>query len=256
MNRVFTLIFLAAISVCNGQSFYGSQYAVGTPVNDSITSTPISDPGPGGCYPSASYTVTFPISKVTGVENYMLITAVSPGNSLYTTQKGTVHAGDMLTFTSETPSYDFYFPKGGGIVYTIKARGTPKTADETYACGQFVETTYTNDCPDVVTYTFIQTAKVQATQGNTSQPTLKIMPLVNFTQTSYSKSTNVSIDASISLKDAKFELYDTYGRRAKSIAITDRAFTINRDGLDDGTYFWKVINNNMAIGLGKVIITH
>lgn len=250
------MLFFALFSVCNGQSFYGSQYFVGTPVNDSITTTPVSDPGPGGCYPSASYTVTFPVSKVDGVENYMLITAVSPGNALYTTQKGTVHAGDMLPFTPETPSYDFYFPKGGGIVYTIKARGTPKTAGQPYTCGQFVETTYSNDCPDVVTYTFIQTAKVQESSNNTSQPALKIMPLVNFTQTSFSKSTTVNIDASVSLKDTRFELYDSFGRKTKSVAVTDRSFNISRDGMDDGTYFWKVVNNNTTIGLGKIIITH
>ncbi|HXB13037.1 MAG TPA: hypothetical protein VNZ45_13705, partial [Bacteroidia bacterium] len=132
MNRIFKLLFFVLVSTTTAfsQSFYGSQYFVGIPVNDSITSTPISDPGPGGCYASASYTVTFPVSKVSGVKNYMLVTAVSPGNSAYTTQSGVLHKGDTLPFTSNSPSYDFYFPTGGGIMYTIKAKGTPQVAGE------------------------------------------------------------------------------------------------------------------------------
>src|SRR5690349_24505719 len=112
MNRLLSFLFLLffSVSVAHAQSFYGTQYFVGTPVNDSITSTPISDPRPNGCTPSASYSVTFPASKVTGVKNYILINAVSPGNSVYTTLNGIVHVGDTLTFTSETPSYDFFCP--------------------------------------------------------------------------------------------------------------------------------------------------
>lgn len=257
MKRLLYSLALALLSACAySQSFYGIQYFVGTPVNDSITSTPISDPGPDGCNPSASYTVIFPISKVTGVKNYILINAVSPGNSVYTPLTGIVHVGDTLPFTSETPSYDFYFPRGGGIVYTIRARGTPTVANENYPCGQFIETTKPSGCPDIITYSFIQTGKVEAAGANVSQLTYKIMPLVTFAAASFSKITSVVVDASISLKDAKLELYDNFGRKVKTITVDSRSVMIDRQGMEDGTYFWKMINNNSTIGLGKVIITH
>jgi hypothetical protein len=256
MKRTATLIVLLFIvSIAYSQSFYGSQYFVGTKVNDSITSTPISDPGPGGCYPSAAYTVTFPISKITGIKNYMLIDAVSSGNSVYTTQIGNVHTGDTLVFSSQYPSYDFYFPTGGGVVYTIRAIGTPTKAGESYSCGQFIEATDASGCPDIISYTFIQTAKVQVTNGIVSPQVFKIVPLVNLAP-SFSKTTSVTIDVSVTLKDARFELYDISGRKAASQPINDRNFTIDRNGMADGNYFWKVINNNATIGLGKIVITH
>lgn len=257
MNRLLSFVFLLFFaSSVYSQSFYGTQYFVGTPVNDSITSTPISDPRPDGCNPSASYTVMFPISKVTGVKNYILINAVSPGNSVYTTLKGIVHVGDTLPFTSETPNYDFYFPSGGGIVYTIRAIGTPKVTDESYPCGQFVETTKPSGCPDIITYSFIQTGKVQAASANVAQLTYKIMPQVTLAAASFSKITTVIVDESITLKDAKFELYDNFGLKVKTVPFTDHTFMVDRNGVTDGTYFWKVINNNSTIGLGKVVITH
>lgn len=249
----FTLFFIAA---AYSQSFYGSQYLVGTRVNDSITSTPISDPGPGGCYPSASYTVTYPISKVSGITNYMLITAVSPGNSAYTTQIGVLHAGDTLAFTQQYPSYDFYFPTGGGIVYTLKAAGIPKNSGESYPCGQFIETTNTSGCPDVISYTFIQTGSVQAKNDKVSPLAFKIVPLVNLSAPSFSTDATVTVDKSIILKDSRFELYDSYGRKTETVPVNDYNFTIDRKGVSDGTYFWKVINNDETIGLGKVVITH
>jgi len=257
MNRVFAFLSLILFSftVAHGQSFYGSQYFVGTPVNDSITSTPISDPGPGGCYASASYTVTFPVSKVTGVKNYMLITAVSPDNSAYTTQSGVLHKGDTLPFTANTPGYDFYFPTGGGIMYTIRAKGTPKTAGEIYPCGQFIETTSTSGCPDIVSYTFIQSAKVQVTNGIVSPMAFKIVPLVTFGASSFSSTTSITIDASVNLKDTRFELYDDFGRRLQSTQVTGHAFTVSRTGIPNGEYIWKVINDKQTIGLGDVIIT-
>lgn len=254
ISALFLILFYATATY--SQSFYGSQYLVGTKINDSITSTPISDPGPGGCYPSASYTVTYPISKVNGVTNYMLVTAVSPGNSAYTTQIGVVHVGDTLAFTQQYPSYDFYFPTGGGIVYTIKAAGVPKTAGENYPCGQFIETTNTSGCPDVISYTFIQSGKVQATSDKVSPLAFKIVPLVNLSVASFSTDANVTIDKSIILKNSRFELYDSYGRKIESRSVTDHDFTIDRKGINDGTYFWKVINNDETIGLGKVVITH
>jgi hypothetical protein len=256
MKRIFALLFfiLFAIAAAHSQSFYGSQYFVGAPVNDSITSTPVSDPGPGGCYASASYTITFPVSKVTGIKYYMLVTAVSPGNSAYTTQAGTLHKGDTLPFTSNSPSYDFYFPTGGGIMYTIKAKGTPQKAGEIYPCGQFIETTSTSGCPDVVSYTFIQSATVQTKNGAVSPMAFKMVPLVTFGASSFSTITNITIDASINLKDARFELYDAYGRRVQSAAITDHAFTVSRKGIPNGQYVWKVINDKATIGLGDVII--
>jgi hypothetical protein len=258
MKRTLYTAFFAlfCFSAAYGQSFYGTQYFVGTPVNDSITSTPIADPKPGGCNPSPSYTVMFPVSKVTGVKFYMLINAVSPGNSVYTALKGIVHVGDTLAFSDETPSYDFYFPAGGGIVYTLRAKGTPQKADENYPCGQFVETTKPTGCPDIITYTFIQTGKVQASGGSVSQLTYKIMPQVNLAASSFSKITSVIIDASITLKDTKFEMYDNYGRKVKTLTVSDHTFMVDRIGIEDGTYFWKVFNNNSTIGLGKVTVTH
>lgn len=186
----------------------------------------------------------------------MLITAVSPGNSAYTTQIGVLHVGDTLPFTTQYPSYDFYFPKGGGIVYSIRAIGTPQTAGENYPCGEFIETTNTSGCPDVISYTFIQTGSVQAKNDKVSPLSFKIVPLVKLTAPSFSVTTTVYIDPSITLKDSRFELYDSYGRRTASKKISDHTFTIDRKGISDGTYFWKVINNDETIGLGKVVITH
>jgi hypothetical protein len=256
MNKLLSVLFFVPFTLAAyGQSFYGSQYVVGSPLNDSIASTPISDPGPGGCYPSASYTVTFPMSKVTGVKYYMLITAVSPGNSAYTTQLGQLHVGDTLPFISAYPSYDFYFPTGGGIMYIIKAIGTPTKEGEYYSCGEFVENTNSAGCPDVISYNFVQSAKVQDPKNSSSQVPMRIMPLVTLSAASFSSTNTVNIDPSIKIKDARFELYDAFGRRVQSTVISDKTFTITREDIPNGNYIWKVINDRETIGLGKVIIT-
>ncbi|HXB11409.1 MAG TPA: hypothetical protein VNZ45_05445, partial [Bacteroidia bacterium] len=95
----------------------------------------------------------------------------------------------------------------------------------------------------------------QAANNSVSPMAFKIVPLVTFGASSFSTTTNITIDASITVKDARFELYDDFGRRLQSTAITGHTFTINRTGIPNGQYVWKVINDKQTIGLGDVIIT-
>lgn len=52
-----------------------------------------------------------------------------------------------------------------------------------------------------------------------------------------------------------FEMTDILGKQVKSIKeITDKQFSVSRNGLQDGIYFYKITSNGNTIGKGKVII--
>lgn len=52
-----------------------------------------------------------------------------------------------------------------------------------------------------------------------------------------------------------FELTDVLGKKVKSISgISEKQFTISRNELESGIYFYKIQNENGVVGIGKVII--
>ncbi|MEO6902517.1 MAG: family 16 glycosylhydrolase [Bacteroidia bacterium] len=65
---------------------------------------------------------------------------------------------------------------------------------------------------------------------------------------------SIFIPHEIILKDAILKMYDVCGREVKMVSINSNETIIHRDALQNGIYFYNIINNNENIGVGKMII--
>ena len=71
----------------------------------------------------------------------------------------------------------------------------------------------------------------------------------------FNESTTFSVDKSVQLKDAEFKLFDVVGKEVRSISgINSRQFTLEKNELSAGVYFYKLSNNGREIANGKVVI--
>lgn len=64
----------------------------------------------------------------------------------------------------------------------------------------------------------------------------------------------------ISLNGVKFEkgewaLYEIFGRKVKSDDFSGNAFQITSTGLNDGTYFLKILLDDVLAGTGKITVS-
>ncbi len=65
---------------------------------------------------------------------------------------------------------------------------------------------------------------------------------------------NIKISAEIILKDAVIKMYDVCGREVKAVFINDHQTIVDRAELQNGIYFYQVINNNESVAKGKLVI--
>lgn len=77
---------------------------------------------------------------------------------------------------------------------------------------------------------------------------------INIYPNPFSASFTVSIPSEIMLKDGIIKIIDLSGREAKTVSIINNETIIDRGELQTGIYFYEIINNNVAIGKGKLVI--
>lgn len=70
----------------------------------------------------------------------------------------------------------------------------------------------------------------------------------------FNTSFTLKISSDIIIKNALVQLYDVYGKLAKTISIESNEEIIDRGELQNGIYFYSIINNNQSIVKGKLII--
>jgi hypothetical protein len=64
----------------------------------------------------------------------------------------------------------------------------------------------------------------------------------------------LKISADVNLTKAELRIVDLCGKEVKSVLINSNETVISRDNLQDGIYFYSIINNNESIGKGKLIV--
>ncbi|MBA3704943.1 MAG: T9SS type A sorting domain-containing protein [Bacteroidetes bacterium] len=69
--------------------------------------------------------------------------------------------------------------------------------------------------------------------------------IINFT---------LKFSSEIVIKNTKMKIYDVSGREVKTISIASNETIINRDELQNGIYFYSIINNNKKIANGKLVV--
>ena len=71
----------------------------------------------------------------------------------------------------------------------------------------------------------------------------------------FNENATISIDKTVQLKNAEMHLYNVLGEEISSMSsIQTHEFKIQKNSISEGVYFYKIINNAMVIGTGKLII--
>lgn len=71
----------------------------------------------------------------------------------------------------------------------------------------------------------------------------------------FTESTTITIGKDVLLNNAQFLMYDVLGKEVINMKdIRSKQFNINKNTLDSGVYFFKLINDNKGIGTGKLFI--
>ena len=70
----------------------------------------------------------------------------------------------------------------------------------------------------------------------------------------FSTETTLSINGQLKMNNGEFIMYDVFGREVKKMSIVNYPFTIQRNGLPSGMYFYKVSGDEKVLGTGKVVI--
>lgn len=94
-------------------------------------------------------------------------------------------------------------------------------------------------------------AKVSATTGiaeNLIKNHISIYP------NPFSTTATLKINSATSFKNAELKIYDVLGREVKHILVNTSEIIINRDELENGIYFYKLMNSQEVIVTGKIII--
>ncbi|NDP22867.1 MAG: T9SS type A sorting domain-containing protein [Paludibacter sp.] len=64
----------------------------------------------------------------------------------------------------------------------------------------------------------------------------------------------VKLDSQIQIKAAEFVIYDLSGATLKSTQVNSNEFEINRTGLANGLYIYKIITQDKIVGMGKLLL--
>lgn len=78
--------------------------------------------------------------------------------------------------------------------------------------------------------------------------------LLNIYPNPFTSSTTLKINSATTLKNTELKIYDVLGKEVKQIPVNSSEIAINRDELENGIYFYRLINSNEIIATGKLII--
>lgn len=70
----------------------------------------------------------------------------------------------------------------------------------------------------------------------------------------FTTSSTLKINSSEILKNAEVKIYDVPGKEVKSIPVNSNEIIINRKGLENGIYFYSLINNQTIVKTGKLVV--
>ena len=70
----------------------------------------------------------------------------------------------------------------------------------------------------------------------------------------FSTNFTLKISSEIIMKNVVMKIYDVCGKEVESISVNSNETSINKGGLQNGIYFYNIINNNSTIAKGKLVI--
>jgi hypothetical protein len=69
-----------------------------------------------------------------------------------------------------------------------------------------------------------------------------------------SDNATITLNSSINLSNAEFQIYDVIGKLIKSTPVNSHEFTFEKGNLSGGLYFYKLINNGSELSTGKFLV--
>ncbi len=70
----------------------------------------------------------------------------------------------------------------------------------------------------------------------------------------FSDHLNISISIEIQLENAEFILYDVLGKTIMQTAIQEHEFTLGKNNIENGIYFYRIKNKNTLLSSGKLLV--
>ncbi|MDF2438847.1 MAG: hypothetical protein K0Q95_3223 [Bacteroidota bacterium] len=133
----------------------------------------------------------------------------------------------------------------GWILYKVKQSATNVIGDE------IRNTAYI--------YFDFNSAVVTNTTLNTIQAPLNVEEIksdgnVSVYPNPFSESTSFVIKNNLLNSTYHFEMTDVLGKQVRMMETSDKQFTVSREGLRNGMYFYSITNNDGVVGKGKIII--
>lgn len=81
------------------------------------------------------------------------------------------------------------------------------------------------------------------------------IPLVNISPNPISGRSTIHINETVNFKDTQFELNDALGRLVLEIdEVTSNDFVLEVSPLPPGIYFYRLINDGLAISTGRLVV--
>ena len=85
--------------------------------------------------------------------------------------------------------------------------------------------------------------------------TAELMDVTSVYPNPFTNNTTISVKKSLHLQNAELHIYDVVGKeRMKLSGIQSNEITIERKDLNSGIYFYKLINNDLVVGEGKLMV--
>ncbi len=129
-------------------------------------------------------------------------------------------------------------------IYTGTASPGTVTANSGKMSVRFKSDPFVNNAGFAATWTCVSTTGIEE-QNNLNDVVIFPNP--------FSESATISIIGQLKMDNGEFIIYDVYGRKVKKLSIINSPFSIQRDDLSQGMYFYEVRDGEKTIGKGKLI---
>ena len=181
---------------------------------------------------------------------------------------------------TETPNEDSCFTASGSAKFYVWIRNDTigminkmriiNPNNTTFASWTYTSTTTFNLAAYNFTYTLPAAAGTYMFESVFNGDTCRKAFMINCAQTGlaeinnsgevsvfpnpFFESASLEIASGIKYQDARFEMFDVFGKKIKSLQVKTQKFEIQRENLPCGIYFYKLLNSTEILGTGKIII--
>lgn len=239
MKKIYALLIISTLALCNNSKTQAQNWTVGVPVDMSISYL---TKYAFACAPNqADFTMNIILNSVGGIQYMAIVDSVQDIAILFNTTD-TLNQGDTLYLTQGNNNYSVSFVNGtGNISFNFKAVGTPTTAGQNHPCA-FNDLWMSNLmlCNEGLTRNVQNTCTVDAATGIENLVAENDIVFPN-------ASNNYMLSLNSSNKFDKVGIFDISGKLVISEERhSNKNVALNCQGLNSGIYFVSITQNNQT----------